>query len=65
MKRQSISSWAYCFEENLVRGVVIALSKQYRSNRKYREQAADELLSGFICAEDIAWWLYRSGSDLG
>lgn len=57
MKRQSISSWAYCFEENLVRGIVIALSKQHRSNRKYREQAADELLSGFLYAEDIAWWL--------
>jgi len=59
MKRQSIDTWQYCFEENLVRGVVIALTKQHRSHRQYREQNADELLSGFIYAEDIAGWLER------
>lgn len=59
MKRQSINDWDYCFEENLVRGVVIALTKQHRSHRAYREQNADEILSGFIYAEDIADWLER------
>lgn len=57
MQNQNIDTWGYCFEENLVRGIVIALSKQHRSHRKYREQKADELLRGFLYAEDIADWL--------
>ncbi|MEM6769589.1 MAG: DUF4932 domain-containing protein [Bacteroidota bacterium] len=60
MKNQSISTWSYCFEENLVRGIVIALTKQHQSTRRFREQAADELLSGFIYAEDIAGWLEQN-----
>lgn len=57
LRRQNIDDWSYCFEENLVRGIVIALTKQYRSNREYREQNAKEILSGFLYAEAIADWL--------
>lgn len=57
MKRQSIDTWNYCFEENLVRGIVINLTGQHRTPRKLREQAAKELINGFLYAEDIAAWL--------
>jgi hypothetical protein len=57
MKRQSIDTWSYCFEENLVRGIVIALTGNHRTPRKQREQAAKELMNGFIYAEDIAEWI--------
>lgn len=57
MKRQSIDTWHYCFEENLVRGIVIALTGEHRTPRQRREQAAKELVNGFLYADDIAAWL--------
>jgi len=57
MRRQNIDDWSYCFEENLVRGIVISLSKKHLSQRRYKEAAAKEWSSGFIYAEDIADWL--------
>jgi len=57
MKRQSINTWSYCFEENLVRGIVVALTEKYRTPRQRREQAAKELMKGFLYVEDIATWL--------
>ncbi|MEM9931947.1 MAG: DUF4932 domain-containing protein, partial [Bacteroidota bacterium] len=57
MQRQNISTWHYCFEENLVRGIVIALNGQHRTHRQRRVQAAKELINGFLYAEDIAAWL--------
>lgn len=53
MKRQNISTWAYCIEENLVRGVVLALFEQHRTPIEWRKQAAREIIADFIYAEEI------------
>ncbi|MCX6218522.1 DUF4932 domain-containing protein [Spirosoma sp.] len=54
MKRNNINTWAHCFDENLVRGIVIALFRQYRSPKEARKQAAREIVGDFLYAEDIA-----------
>lgn len=54
MKRNNIDDWAHCFDENLVRGVVIALCRQYQSPKEARKQAAQEIVDDFQYAGDIA-----------
>jgi hypothetical protein len=54
MKRNNINTWAHCFDENLVRGIVIALFRQYRSPREAHKQTAREVVGDFLYAEDIA-----------
>lgn len=54
MKYNNIADWAHCFDENLVRGVVIALFRQYQSPKEARKQAAQELVGDFQYAGDIA-----------
>jgi hypothetical protein len=54
MKRNNIDDWAHCFDENLVRGVVIALFRQYQSPKEARKQAAQEIVGDFQYAGDIA-----------
>ncbi|MBO0938563.1 DUF4932 domain-containing protein [Fibrella sp. HMF5335] len=54
MKRNNISTWSHCFDENLVRGIVIALFRQHRSPKETRKQAAQEIVSDFQYAGDIA-----------
>lgn len=54
MKRNNIHSWAHCFDENLVRGVVIALFRQYQPGKEARKQAAQEIVADFQYAGDIA-----------
>ncbi len=54
MKNQNISNWEYCLNENVVRGVVIALFKTYKSERAWKKQNAKEIVSDFIYAEFIS-----------
>ncbi|RPD49577.1 DUF4932 domain-containing protein [Hymenobacter sediminis] len=54
MKRNNIQDWAHCFDENLVRGIVIALFRQYQLPKEARKQAAQEVVSDFQYAGDIA-----------
>jgi hypothetical protein len=54
MKRNNIADWAHCFDENLVRGIVIALFRQYQSPKEARKQAAQEIVGDFQYASDIA-----------
>ncbi|MBO0930040.1 DUF4932 domain-containing protein [Fibrella aquatilis] len=54
MNRNNISTWKHCFDENLVRGIVIALFRQHRSPKETRKQAAQEIVSDFQYAGDIA-----------
>ncbi|TAE32955.1 MAG: DUF4932 domain-containing protein [Cytophagales bacterium] len=54
MKQNNIKTWSHCFDENLVRGVVIALFRQHRTPKEARKQAAKEIVGDFLYAEDIA-----------
>lgn len=54
MKRNNISTWNHCFDENLVRGIVIALFRQHQSPKEARKQAAQEVVGDFQYAGDIA-----------
>lgn len=54
IKRNNIDDWAHCFDENLVRGIVIALFRQYQSPKEARKQAAQEVVNDFQYAGDIA-----------
>ncbi len=54
MKRNNIDDWAHCFDENLVRGVVIALFRQHQLPKEARQQAAREIVGDFQYAGDIA-----------
>jgi hypothetical protein len=53
MKRNGIATWQYCMDENIVRSVVAALYKQYRTPRQFKRQFAREIGSDFIYVEDI------------
>ncbi|WP_114941472.1 DUF4932 domain-containing protein [Mucilaginibacter endophyticus] len=59
MRRNSISNWRYCFDENLVRSVTAALYHKYREPRAYKKQMAKELLSDFIYVEELAPFIYE------
>ncbi|NVO85172.1 DUF4932 domain-containing protein [Hymenobacter terrestris] len=54
MKHNNIHDWAHCFDENLVRGVTIALLRQYQSPKEARKQGAQEVVDDFQYAGDIA-----------
>jgi hypothetical protein len=54
MKRNNIHDWAHCFDENLVRGIVIALFRQHQPLKQARKQAAQEIVGDFQYAGDIA-----------
>lgn len=54
MKSQNINDWTYCLNENVVRGIVIALFKQYKTERAWKRQNAQEVLNDFVYAEDIS-----------
>ncbi|WP_143069932.1 DUF4932 domain-containing protein [Hymenobacter actinosclerus] len=54
MKHNNIHDWAHCFDENLVRGVTIALLRQYQSPKEARKQHAQEVVDDFQYAGDIA-----------
>lgn len=60
MKRNQISNWAYCFDENMVRSITAALYKKYRTERAYKRQVAREVASDFIYVDDLAPFIYEN-----
>jgi hypothetical protein len=54
MKRNNIHTWHHCFDENLVRGVVIALFRKHLNPKEARKQVAREVVGDFQYAGDIA-----------
>ena len=58
MKRNQISNWAYCFDENMVRSITAALYKKYRTERAFKRQVARETASDFIYVEDLEPFIY-------
>jgi hypothetical protein len=58
MKRNNISNWAYCFDENMVRSITACLYKKYRTQREFRRQEAREIASDFIYVDDIEPFIY-------
>lgn len=59
MKRNNITTWQYCFDENLVRAITAALYHHYRDDRAYKKQLAKELLSDFIYVETLEPFIYQ------
>ena len=53
MQRNDISNWTYCLNENMVRSIVSALYKKYRTERQFKHQMARETASDFIYVEDL------------
>jgi len=58
MKRNNITTWEYCFDENLVRSISAVLYKKYRSERAFKRQQAREIASDFIYVEDLVPFIY-------
>lgn len=58
MKRNNISTWRYCFDENMVRSITAALYKKYRTERLYKRQVAKEVLSDFIYVDELTPFIY-------
>lgn len=54
MRRNQISNWPYCAEENIVRSVVACLKGQYRGYRTYEKTISREDAADFIYVNDIA-----------
>ncbi|MGE5107737.1 MAG: DUF4932 domain-containing protein, partial [Sphingobacteriales bacterium] len=59
MKSQNISNWTYCINENVVRGIVIALFKEYKGERAWKKQNAQEIINDFIYAEEISDMIFN------
>ena len=59
MKSQNISNWTYCLNENVVRGIVIALFKVYKGERAWKKQNAQEIINDFIYAEEISEMIFN------
>jgi len=65
MRRNNISTWAYCLDENIVRSITAALYHKYRDNRSYRKQLASELLNDFIYVEELEPFIYSEYMGTG
>ncbi|TDO23034.1 DUF4932 domain-containing protein [Pedobacter duraquae] len=53
MKRNTIGTWEYCLNENMVRAIVGDMYKNYRTERQYKRQVAKETANDFIYVEDL------------
>lgn len=65
MRRNNISSWEYCLNENIVRSVVACLKRQYRGYRQYEKTISREDAADFIYVNELApmiWDLYLTGN---
>ncbi|MBO9562527.1 MAG: DUF4932 domain-containing protein [Niastella sp.] len=58
MKRNNITTWRYCLDENIVRAVTAVLYRKYRDERAFKKQMAKELLSDFIYVEELEPFIY-------
>lgn len=59
MQRNNISNWTYCLNENMVRSIVGALYKKYRTDRQFKRQIARETASDFIYVADLEPFIYE------
>ncbi|ASU31908.1 DUF4932 domain-containing protein [Mucilaginibacter xinganensis] len=60
MKRNQISNWPYCFDENMVRSITASLYKKYSTEEAYKRQMAREKANNFIYVEDLAPFIYNN-----
>ncbi len=51
---QNITTWEYAFEENLIRAIVAAITKQEMGEEEYKREIAAQTRRGFIYAKPIA-----------
>lgn len=51
---QNIKTWDYAFEENLVRSIVAAVTKQNLGDDAYKREVANQTQRGFIYTNEIA-----------
>lgn len=64
MKRNQISNWEYCLNENIVRSVVACLKRRYKNYRQYEKTISREDASDFIYVNELApfiWEEYVAG----
>lgn len=59
MKRNSIGSWDYCLNENIVRSVVACLKRQYKNYRQYERTISREDSSDFIYVNELAPFIWK------
>ncbi len=60
MKRNGITNWPYCFDENMVRSITACLYKEYRTERQFKRQVARETVSDFIYVEELTPFIYQN-----
>ena len=65
MKRNNISSWEYCLNENIVRSVVACLKRKYRGFRPYEKTISREDASDFIYVNDMAPFIWQEYTQSG
>ncbi|SJZ35090.1 DUF4932 domain-containing protein [Sediminibacterium ginsengisoli] len=58
MKRNNISNWEYCLNENIVRSVVACLFRKYKSYRAYEKTISKEDASDFIYVKKLAPFIW-------
>jgi hypothetical protein len=59
MKRNKISNWEYCLNENIVRSVVACLKGQYRNYRQFEKTISREDGGDFIYVNDLAPFIWK------
>lgn len=63
LQNQNVTTWDYAFEENLVRGIVIALTRQVQGETRAARMARSETQSGFVYASQIADLIHAEYDD--
>lgn len=63
MKRNNISNWEYCFEENIVRAVVAGLIKKYSGERKYEKEIDIQDYMDFLYVKQLAPFIYANYTE--
>ena len=58
MKRNNISTWEYCLEENIVRSVVACLIKEHLTERRYEKEIDIQDYMDFLYVKKIAPLIY-------
>lgn len=59
MRRNQISNWEYCLNENIVRSVVACLNRQYKNYRQYEKIISREDASDFIYVNELAPFMWE------
>jgi hypothetical protein len=59
MKRNKISNWEYCLNENIVRSVVACLKGKYKDYRQYEKTISREDGGDFIYVNDLAPFIWK------